>query len=116
MTLWIQNIWNGCLKEVQNGHFLLCPNGSHLAQYDDQKSILKGLYRFFKTWTKALLKRGNSIEKFYFKLSSCRRFLKYLIRLSLLFQNFQNFYFYIQLLQFTLSLILQNDEKLIKVP
>jgi proline iminopeptidase len=28
MTLWIQNIWNGCLKEVQNGHFLLCPNGS----------------------------------------------------------------------------------------
>jgi proline iminopeptidase len=34
-------------KEVQNGHFLLCPNGSHLAQYDDQKSILKA-DKFFK--------------------------------------------------------------------
>jgi proline iminopeptidase len=59
MTLWIQNIWNGCLKEVQNGHFLLCPNGSHLAQYDDQKSILKGLYRFLRDVDKGTFKKGK---------------------------------------------------------
>jgi proline iminopeptidase len=44
MTLWIKHMeWMS--KEVQNGHFLLCPNG-HLAQYDDQKIYFKGLYRF----------------------------------------------------------------------
>jgi len=33
-------------SEVQNGRFLLCPNGSHLAQYDDQKTFFKGLIQF----------------------------------------------------------------------
>jgi len=32
--------------EVQNGRFLLCPNGSHLSQYDDQKTYMKGLIQF----------------------------------------------------------------------
>jgi proline iminopeptidase len=42
MTLWIKHMeWMS--KEVQNGHFLLCPNGSHLAQYDDQKIYFKGI-------------------------------------------------------------------------
>ncbi len=35
-------------KEVQNGRFLYCPNGSHLSQYDDQKNYFKGLIQFLK--------------------------------------------------------------------
>ena len=35
-------------KEVQNGRFLLCPNGSHLSQYDDQKIFFSGLIKFIK--------------------------------------------------------------------
>ena len=34
--------------EVQNGRFLLCPNGSHLSQFDDQKVFFKGLIDFIK--------------------------------------------------------------------
>ena len=34
--------------EVQNGRYLHCPNGSHLAQYDDQKVFFKGLIKFIK--------------------------------------------------------------------
>jgi proline iminopeptidase len=34
--------------EVQNGRFLLCPNGSHLAMYDDQKTYFEGLVKFVK--------------------------------------------------------------------
>ena len=34
--------------EVQQGRFLLCPNGSHLSQYDDQKNYFKGLIQFIK--------------------------------------------------------------------
>ncbi|MGB1307811.1 MAG: proline iminopeptidase-family hydrolase [Oceanihabitans sp.] len=34
--------------EVQNGRFLLCPNGSHLSQFDDQKVFFKGLIGFIK--------------------------------------------------------------------
>lgn len=35
-------------KEVQNGQFLLCKNGSHLSQYDDQKTYFKGVIDFVK--------------------------------------------------------------------
>jgi proline iminopeptidase len=35
-------------SEVQNGRFLLCPNGSHLSQYDDQKTFMNGLINFVK--------------------------------------------------------------------
>ena len=35
-------------KEVQNGRFLLCPNGSHLSQFDDQKIFFEGLIDFIK--------------------------------------------------------------------
>ena len=34
--------------EVQKGRFLLCPNGSHLAMYDDQKNYFEGLVNFVK--------------------------------------------------------------------
>jgi proline iminopeptidase len=34
--------------EVQNGRFLLCPNGSHLSQFDDQKVFFEGLIKFIK--------------------------------------------------------------------
>ena len=35
-------------KEVQNGKFHLCPNGSHLSQYDDQQVFFEGLVTFIK--------------------------------------------------------------------
>lgn len=35
-------------KEVQNGQFLYCPNGSHLSQYDDQKTYIPGVIKFLK--------------------------------------------------------------------
>lgn len=33
---------------VQNGTFLLCPNGSHMCMYDDQDTYMKGLISFLK--------------------------------------------------------------------
>ncbi|MCW5514938.1 proline iminopeptidase-family hydrolase [Muriicola sp. Z0-33] len=33
-------------KEVQNGRYLFCPNGSHLSQYDDQKNYFGGVINF----------------------------------------------------------------------
>ena len=33
-------------KQVKNGQFLLCPNGSHLDMYDDQQTYVSGLIRF----------------------------------------------------------------------
>jgi len=35
-------------KEVKNGRFLFCPNGSHLSQYDDQQVYFTGLIQFLK--------------------------------------------------------------------
>ena len=34
--------------QVQNGQFLYCANGSHLCQYDDQKTYFSGLIQFLK--------------------------------------------------------------------
>ena len=33
-------------KQVQHGRYLFCPNGSHLSQYDDQKTYFSGVIRF----------------------------------------------------------------------
>ncbi len=33
-------------KEVQKGRYLYCPNGSHLSQYDDQKTYFEGVIKF----------------------------------------------------------------------
>lgn len=41
--------------EVKNGRFLLCPNGSHLSQYDDQKTYMNGLIKFIKDVDKKTL-------------------------------------------------------------
>ena len=35
-------------SEVQKGQYLHCPNGSHLAMYDDQGTYFKGLIKFIK--------------------------------------------------------------------
>ena len=35
-------------SEVQNGTYLHCPNGSHLAMYDDSEIYFKGLIKFIK--------------------------------------------------------------------
>lgn len=34
--------------QVRNGRFLLCPDGSHMVQYDDQKVFFEGLIKFIK--------------------------------------------------------------------
>jgi proline iminopeptidase len=34
--------------EVQNGRYLFCPNGSHLSQYDDQKTYFNGVIQFIE--------------------------------------------------------------------
>ena len=34
--------------QVQNGRFLLCPEGSHMAMWDDQQTYMTGLIRFLK--------------------------------------------------------------------
>jgi proline iminopeptidase len=34
--------------QVQNGRYLHCPDGSHLSQYDDQKTYIKGVVKFLK--------------------------------------------------------------------
>ena len=35
-------------NEFPNGRFLLCPNGSHVAHYDDQEIYMEGLIRFIQ--------------------------------------------------------------------
>jgi len=35
-------------EKVDHGRFLLCPNGSHLSQYDDQKTYMGGVIQFIK--------------------------------------------------------------------
>lgn len=35
-------------KLVQKGHYLFCPNGSHLAMWDDQKIFMDGVIRFIR--------------------------------------------------------------------
>jgi len=35
-------------KQMPKGHYLYCPNGSHLAAYDDQQTYTSGLARFIK--------------------------------------------------------------------
>lgn len=34
--------------KVQKGRFLLCPNGSHLAMYDDQQTYMNGVIQFLR--------------------------------------------------------------------
>ncbi len=34
--------------QIQNGRYLHCPDGSHLSQYDDQKTYIKGVVTFLK--------------------------------------------------------------------
>jgi len=33
---------------LPKGRFLLCPNGSHMAMYDDQETYFRGLIAFLK--------------------------------------------------------------------
>ena len=33
---------------VQNGHYLYCPNGSHLSMWDDQEVFMNGVIDFVK--------------------------------------------------------------------
>lgn len=35
-------------RKVQHGRFLYCPNGSHMAMYDDQKVYMNGVIKFIK--------------------------------------------------------------------
>jgi proline iminopeptidase len=53
MTLWIQT-YGMDVKEVQNGHFLLCPNGITCTI---QKIYFKGLIEFLRDVDKGTFKR-----------------------------------------------------------
>lgn len=35
-------------KQLPKGRYLYCPNGSHLANYDDRQTYMTGLVRFIK--------------------------------------------------------------------
>jgi len=35
-------------SEVQNGRYLHCPNGSHMAEYDDREIYFEGLIAFLR--------------------------------------------------------------------
>ena len=35
-------------EQIPNGQYLYCPNGSHLAMFDDQQVYLDGLVRFLR--------------------------------------------------------------------
>jgi proline iminopeptidase len=35
--------------QVQKGTYLYCPNGSHLALYDDQQTYFDGLIQFIRS-------------------------------------------------------------------
>ena len=35
-------------KQIPKGQYLYCPNGSHLAMYDDQRTYMRGLVEFMK--------------------------------------------------------------------
>jgi proline iminopeptidase len=34
---------------VQKGRYLYCPNGSHLAMWDDQEVFMEGVIKFIKS-------------------------------------------------------------------
>ncbi len=36
-------------SQIKHGQFLLCPNGSHMALYDDQETYFSGLIKFIKS-------------------------------------------------------------------
>jgi len=42
-------------NEVKNGRFLLCPNGSHLSQFDDQEHFFPGLIQFIHDVDKGVM-------------------------------------------------------------
>jgi proline iminopeptidase len=35
-------------SKVQKGRYLYCPNGSHLAIYDDQQTYMNGVVKFLR--------------------------------------------------------------------
>jgi len=35
-------------KQIPHARYLFCPNGSHLAMYDDQKTYFEGLVTFIE--------------------------------------------------------------------
>ena len=46
-------------KQVQNGSFVYCPEGSHLAMWDDQKHFYPGVIKFIKDVDGGTFKKGE---------------------------------------------------------
>lgn len=44
---------------VQHGRFLFCPNGSHMAMYDDQATYCRGVIQFIQDVEMGTFQRGN---------------------------------------------------------
>jgi hypothetical protein len=62
-------------KEVQNGTFY-CAQMEVILHNMMIKIYFKGLINFFRDVDKGTFKKGNSIAKFYFKLSYAGEFFK----------------------------------------
>ena len=45
-TPWTRSTWSGWRRRLPKGRYLYCPNGSHLAMYDDQQTYFTGLTTF----------------------------------------------------------------------
>ena len=43
---------------VRNGRYLYCPNGSHMAMYDDQEVYFRGLVQFLNDVDAGLFSRS----------------------------------------------------------
>lgn len=50
-------------KKVQNGRYLFCPNGSHLAMWDDQQVFMKGVISFIHDTDAGTINKKYSREK-----------------------------------------------------
>ena len=47
-------------KQIPKGQYLYCPNGSHLAMYDDQRTYMRGLVEFMKGVDSAMTNERSS--------------------------------------------------------
>ena len=47
-TPWTRSTWRGWRAQLPHGRYLHCPNGSHMAMYDDQAVYMSGLLAFLR--------------------------------------------------------------------
>ena len=45
--------------QLPNGRYLFCPNGSHMAMYDDQATYFRGLVAFIRDVEQGVVQRSE---------------------------------------------------------